>query len=199
LPDTRAFPFPTLHAVRPERPVDSVCVYCGSRQGFKAEHAALARALGTRLAELNITLIYGGGSIGLMGVIANACLDAGGKVVGIIPTFLDELEVGHKEISERVLVGDMHARKREMINRADAFVALPGGLGTLDELAEAITWRQLGLHNKPIYLIGDHSYWQPFVTLFEHFIAEGFAHETGMSLFTQTDTLDSLIGHLTHG
>lgn len=194
----RDFPFPTEHAARAAAPVRSVCVYCGSRSGERADHAALAQSLGQRLGQRGIELVYGGGSIGLMGVVANACLEAGGQATGIIPGFLDELEVGHKGLTECVLVEDMHQRKRAMIERSDAFIALPGGLGTLDELAEAITWRQLGLHAKPIYLMGDHAYWRPFLALMEHFITEGFAHPTSLGLVTEIADIDTLMEHLTH-
>lgn len=197
--DLRDFPFPTQHRVRPDAPAASLCVYCGSRTGNSPAYAEMARELGERLAHQGITLVYGGGSIGMMGVIANACLDAGGQVTGIIPDFLDRLEVGHTGLTERVVVSGMHERKRVMIERADAFAALPGGLGTLDELAEAITWRQLALHAKPVYLLGDADFWQPFVALIDHFRDTGFAHETAHSLFTRVPDIDTLMGHLTHG
>jgi uncharacterized protein (TIGR00730 family) len=156
--------------------VKRVCVYCGSSGRVAERFKDAARRTGRLLAQSSIELIYGGGRIGLMGLAADAALAAGGRVVGIIPDFLHERELTHSRLSELVVVGSMHERKQRMFERADAFAILPGGLGTLDEAFECITWRQLGLHDKPIVIVDVEGYWQPLLALLDHVIATGFAH-----------------------
>lgn len=155
-------------------PFSTVCVYAGSNPGVDPAHADAARALGTLLARQGTGLVYGGGRVGLMGVVADAVLAAGGEAVGIIPHGLDRREVAHRDLTELVVVGSMHERKALMAERSDAFVALPGGLGTIEELVEAATWTQLGIHRKPIGLLDSAGYWEPFHAFLEHAVAAGF-------------------------
>lgn len=155
-------------------PFRTVCVYAGSNPGVDPAHAGAARALGALLAGQGTAIVYGGGRTGLMGVVADAALQAGGEVVGIIPEGLERREVAHRGLSELVVVGSMHERKTLMAERADAFVALPGGLGTIEELVEAATWTQLGIHRKPIGLLDSAGYWAPFDAFLEHAVAAGF-------------------------
>ncbi|HEV2544403.1 MAG TPA: TIGR00730 family Rossman fold protein [Methylobacterium sp.] len=155
----------------------SVCVYCGSGFGGDPAFADAARRLGTALARAGIKLVYGGGNVGLMGTVAGATLDAGGTVTGIIPDFLKSRERMLDAVQETIVVSDMHTRKRLMFDRADAFVALPGGIGTLEELVEQLTWAQLGQHRKPILLLSVNGFWDPLITLIDHMRAHGFIRE----------------------
>jgi uncharacterized protein (TIGR00730 family) len=156
------------------RPVRNVCVYCGSSPGHDPAYAAAARSLGRLLAESGVGLVYGGGGLGLMGETAKAVLAHGGRVTGIIPEFLSEREHMLRDVTELLVVDDMHQRKKLMFDKSDAFVALPGGIGTLEELVEQLTWAQLGRHTKPIVLLNAEGFWAPFLTLLEHMRAEGF-------------------------
>lgn len=155
----------------------SVCVYCGSGFGGDPAFADAARRLGTALAGAGVKLVYGGGNVGLMGTVASATLEAGGYVTGIIPDFLKSRERMLDEVQETIVVSDMHTRKRLMFDRADAFVALPGGIGTLEELVEQLTWAQLGQHRKPILLLSVNGFWDPLITLIDHMRAHGFIRE----------------------
>ncbi|CAO4179815.1 LOG family protein [Methylorubrum populi] len=155
----------------------SVCVYCGSGFGGDPAFAVAARRLGTALARAGVKLVYGGGNVGLMGTVASATLEAGGYVTGIIPDFLKSRERMLDEVQETIVVSDMHTRKRLMFDRADAFVALPGGIGTLEELVEQLTWAQLGQHRKPILLLSVNGFWDPLITLIDHMRAHGFIRE----------------------
>ncbi len=154
--------------------VESVCVYCGSGKGLSPAYAIAARKLGKALADNGIRLIYGGGSLGLMGEVARSTLGAGGKVTGIIPEFLGAKEKMLKDVDELIVVDDMHVRKRLMFERSDAFVALPGGIGTLEELVEQLTWSQLGRHTKPIVVANIDGFWTPFLDLLAHMKGETF-------------------------
>lgn len=158
-------------------PVKTVCVYCGSGFGGDPAFRQAAEALGTALAAAGLGLVYGGGDVGLMGTVARAVLAGGGHVTGIIPDFLKSREHMLDAIQETVVVGDMHTRKRLMFERSDAFVALPGGIGTLEELVEQLTWAQLGRHAKPILLVEVAGFWKPLLTLFDHMRAHGFIRE----------------------
>ena len=151
-----------------------LCVYCGSSTGRDPVYRDAAAQLGGAMAEAGIELIFGGGRIGLMGVLADAVLAAGGRVVGIIPERLRAAEVAHRGVSELIVVPSMHDRKRTMAERADAFAVLPGGIGTLDEMFEMLTWRQLRLHDKPIFLVDIAGYWQPLRALLDHLDAAAF-------------------------
>jgi uncharacterized protein (TIGR00730 family) len=168
--------------------VTRVCVFCGSNPGAREIYADAARRLGVALAEAGIGLVYGGASVGLMGTIADAALAAGGEVVGVIPRALVDREIAHGGVSQLVVVGTMHERKAKMAELADAFVALPGGFGTLDELAEIVTWGLLGLHQKPIGLYDVEGYWAPLLQFFDHAVVEGFirpAHRALIDVFDE--------------
>jgi hypothetical protein len=161
------------HAVPTSTPL-SICVYCGSRHGVRPAYAEAARVLGTAIGQRGWQLVYGGGKVGLMGEVADAVLAAGGTVVGVIPESLEKLEVGHTGLTELHVVPTMHVRKQMMAERADAFIALPGGIGTLEELYEVWTWRQLKYHDNPIGLLDTAGYWQPLLRFMDHTVAEGF-------------------------
>ncbi len=152
----------------------SVCVFCGSRVGAREDYVFAAEAFGHALAMRGYGLVYGGGRVGLMGALADAALDAGGHVVGVIPDFLSAREVAHQGLQECLFVDDLFERKALMIERSDAFVALPGGIGTLDELLEVIAWRQLRQLRQPIGLLNVAGYFDPWIDLFGHIRAEGF-------------------------
>jgi uncharacterized protein (TIGR00730 family) len=148
--------------------INALCVYCGSSPGTDPAFTAAAQAFGKILADSHVRLIYGGGSIGLMGTLANAVVDNGGEVTGVIPEFLTKRERPRRLAQELIVTPDMHARKRTMFDRADGFVALPGGLGTLEEVVEQLTWAQLGRHKKPILIANINGYWDPLLTLVRH-------------------------------
>ncbi|HMK89949.1 MAG TPA: TIGR00730 family Rossman fold protein [Methylocystis sp.] len=154
--------------------VRNICVYCGSSSGNSPAYAETADRMGAALAQAGIGLVFGGGSQGLMGRIARAVLTGGGRVTGIIPHFLDEQEVGMKEATELHVVQDMHTRKRLMFEKADAFLALPGGIGTLEELTEQLTLMRIGRHTKPLVLLDVNGYWRPLLALFAHMRHSGF-------------------------
>ncbi|MBV8167397.1 MAG: TIGR00730 family Rossman fold protein [Alphaproteobacteria bacterium] len=175
------------------RQIKSVCVYCGSSAQVDRRHREAATRLGALLAANGIALVYGGGRVGLMGLMADACLQAGGAVVGVIPEFLRRWEVGHGAVTELVVVDNMHQRKQTMFDRSDGFAILPGGLGTLDETFEILTWKQLRLHDKPIALIDVAGYWAPFTALFDHVIAENFAKPEMRDLLTVVPDVDDLL------
>ena len=155
--------------------IRSVCVYCGSAGAVDQRYRAAADELGHNLAAAGIKLVFGGGRIGLMGIAADAALAAGGQVIGVIPASLRDKELAHQGVSELVVVDTMHDRKRVMAERSDAFAVLPGGIGTLDETFEILTWRQLRLHDKPIFLVDIAGYWQPLRALLDHIVAQHFA------------------------
>ena len=158
--------------------IKTVCVYCGSGPGTDPRFVEAAIAFGKALAENGIRLVYGGGSIGLMGAVATSVLDHGGTVTGIIPDFLTSRENALKRIQEMIVTPDMHERKRLMFERSDAFVALPGGIGTLEELVEQLTWQQLGRHAKPILLANIAGFWEPLLALLVHMRATQFIRAT---------------------
>ncbi|HEX6447817.1 MAG TPA: TIGR00730 family Rossman fold protein [Streptosporangiales bacterium] len=164
-----------------------VCVFCGSSSGARPEYAENARNLGRVLAERGIGLVYGGAQVGTMGELANAALNAGGEVVGIIPHHMVEQEIAHDGVTELHVVGDMHERKAGMAARADAFIALPGGAGTMEELFEVWTWAQLGLHDKPLGLLDVAGYFVPLRRFLDHMVSEGFlrAEYRDMVLFDE--------------
>ena len=173
--------------------VKRLCVYCGSSAHVDQAYRAAAMRLGELLAEAGIELIYGGGRVGLMGVLADATLTAGGRVIGIIPGHLHDYEVGHTGLSELIVVGSMHERKRRMFELADAFAALPGGLGTLDETFEIITWKQLALHDKPIVIVDVAGYWAPLRTLLHHVVTTGFATPRVLRHFSFVPGVEDLL------
>ena len=156
----------------------SVCVYCGSRHGAKPSYTAAARALGSAIGARGWQLVYGGGKVGLMGEVADATLAAGGRVVGVIPESLERLEVGHQGLHELHVVPTMHVRKQMMAERADAFIAMPGGIGTLEELYEVWTWRQLGYHDQPIGLLNVEGYYDDLLRFMDRTVSEGFLSDS---------------------
>lgn len=173
--------------------IKSICVYCGSRNGVDPRHVEAARTLGTLMARAGIELVYGGGRIGLMGVVADAVIAGGGKVCGIIPHHLQTVEVGHQGLTELHVVESMHIRKQMMFERSDAFVVLPGGIGTLDETFEMITWRQLRLHDRPVVVVDVAGYWQPYVQMIDHIIGQGFAGAEIRRLYDVVDSAEAVL------
>lgn len=165
-------------------PIQSVAVFCGARVGADPAHAEAARELGAAIAEAGMTLIYGGGGVGLMGEVARAAVEAGGRVRGVIPEFLTRIERPYDQLTELEVTGSMHTRKTRMYELADAFVTLSGGLGTLDETVEVLTWRQLNLHDKPIIVLDIAGWAQPFLALLDTIIAQGFAAESHRRLIS---------------
>tara|TARA_R110000764_G_scaffold39838_4_gene89033 strand:- start:3002 stop:3550 length:549 start_codon:yes stop_codon:yes gene_type:complete len=153
----------------------SVCVFCGSRTGNDPDYAKQATALGTALAENNWRLVYGAGDVGLMGTVARATQSAGGETFGVIPAHLVAWEVGKVDLTRYIVTETMHERKKVMFMNCDAVVLLPGGAGSLDEIFEVLTWRQLGLHEKPVVVLNSNGYWDPFIQLLKHVVDQGFA------------------------
>lgn len=164
-------------------PPRSICVFCGARQGTNPAHTEAARALGATIARMGWRLVYGAGDVGLMGEVARAAQGAGADTFGVIPVHLIRAEVGKRDLTTLVVTEDMHERKKVMFMNSDAVVVLPGGAGSLDEFFEVLTWAQIGLHQKPIFLIDVHGYWQPLLALIDHVIAEGFADPALQRLF----------------
>ncbi|ASS64944.1 TIGR00730 family Rossman fold protein [Paenibacillus sp. RUD330] len=160
----------------------AIAVFCGSRMGAKPAYARGASRLGSELARRGITLVYGGASVGIMGVLADSVLQAGGKVVGVIPTMLEEREISHRGLTELIVVGSMHERKLAMSELADGFIAMPGGPGTMEELFEIFTWGQLGLHGKPIGLLNVDGYYDGLISFFGHMNREQFLQDKYMSM-----------------
>lgn len=153
----------------------SICVFCGSRDGIRPAYGTDAEALGRAIAEAGWRVVYGAGDVGLMGRVARSAQAAGGETFGVIPVHLFEREVGKRDLSTFVVTENMHERKKVMYMNSDVIVMLPGGAGSLDEFFEVLTWRQLGLHEKPIFLLSTEEFWKPLSALIDHFIAEGFA------------------------
>jgi len=174
-------------------PIRRLCVYCGSSGAVDEQYRQAARELGAALAATGIALVYGGGRVGLMGIVADAVLAGGGAVTGVIPARLRDAELAHHGVSELIVVDTMHDRKRQMAERADAFAVLPGGIGTLDELFEMLSWRQLGLHDKPIFVVDIGGYWQPLRGLIEHIVAQGFAPPAARRLLQIVPSVPALI------
>jgi hypothetical protein len=170
----------------------SICVYCGSSaevaQSFKDAAAKVGRLAG----ENNIEVVYGGGRVGLMGLVADAALAVGGKVTGIIPRHIVEMEVAHQTLSKLIIVDTMHQRKQMMVDRSDAFVILPGGFGTLDELFEILTWKQLQLHNKPIIIANIDGYWDLLIALVHQGVASGFIRPRHADLFNEVTNIGAI-------
>lgn len=177
--------------------VKSVCVFCGSRPGSDPAYVEAASALGKALAGAGIRLIYGAGDVGLMGAVATGARDAGGKTLGVIPVHLVQREAAsRRDLSGAVVTETMHERKKVMFMNADAVVTLPGGPGSLDELFEVLTWRQLGLHQKPVLLLNVNGYWDPLLQLIEHVIASGFAEQRFADFLTPCADVDMVMARL---
>jgi uncharacterized protein (TIGR00730 family) len=173
--------------------ISALCVFCGSSPGTDPRLRESAVRFGRQLAEAKVTLIFGGGHLGMMGATAEAALAGGGKVVGIIPEHLTHMEAAYREITELHIVESMHVRKKKMFDLAEAFVILPGGMGTMDETFEILTWKQLRLHNKPIIIVNQHGYWTPWLALVDHIVVQGYAHPDTKKLYTVVDDVDQVI------
>ncbi|UXX80707.1 TIGR00730 family Rossman fold protein [Reichenbachiella carrageenanivorans] len=171
----------------------SICVYCGSSPGHDDQYKEAAVALGRTFAEENIRLVYGGAKIGIMGAVAKACLDHGGVVTGIIPGFLDKVEITNTEVTELIQTNNMHERKTAMVEKSDGFIAMPGGFGTLEELAEVMTWAQLGLVKKPIGILNVNGFYDRLLELFKHMHQEGFVKSANLELFVVDDHVEGLL------
>ncbi len=176
--------------------ISSICVYCGSSSQAAPEFLDAAERLGQLIARDGRSLVYGGGRLGLMGRVANGVLAAGGRVTGIIPEHLHKVEVQHDAITELLVVDSMHTRKAEMVRRSDGFCVLPGGIGTLDELIEILSWRQLGLHGKPVVIVDQDRFYAPFRELLEHVISERFAHEALRDYIVWVDRVEDVLDGL---
>lgn len=179
-----------MHVIR------RLCVFCGSSPGRRAPYLEAATLFGRLLAEQGVGLVYGGASVGIMGAVADGALAAGGEVLGVIPHALTVREVAHRGLSELQVVGSMHQRKARMSQLADAFVALPGGFGTLEELFEVLTWSQLGLQRKPCALLNVAGYWSPLLALLDHAVAEQFVRPAHRSLVLEDDNPARLLDRL---
>ena len=173
--------------------VQNLCVFCGASSGHDPIHLQAAHAFGHAMAEGGMRLIYGGARIGLMGAVADSVMQAGGHVVGIMPEQLHDIEVSHEGVSELIICQTMSSRKSEMFKRSDAFVCLPGGLGTLDEAFEALTLRQLGVHDKPLVFFNQNNYWQPCIDMIDAIITRGFAKDSHKELFGVSDTIEGVL------
>ena len=171
----------------------SICVYCGSSPGVDPELISLARRFGRGLAERGYQLVFGGVGLGLMGAVADGALSAGGRVVGIIPKPLLEMEVAHAHLAELHVVADMHERKRMMADRADGFVILPGGCGTMDEFFEIFTWAQLGFHEKPIAILNGNDYYEPLLALMRQMVRAGFLKKVHFDMLIVESNHDTLM------
>ena len=167
----------------------SVCVFCGARMGHDPAYQAAATELGQRLAQGGHRLVYGAGDVGLMGVVARSMMAAGGRTLGVIPVHLLNLEVGKRDLTQFIITEDMHERKKVMFMNSDVIVVLPGGAGSLDEFFEVLTWAQIGLHKKPIYLLNIKGYWDPLLTLLRHIIDQGFADASVLDFVQVVDSV----------
>ena len=174
----------------------SVCVFCGSASGANPVYAATARELGRELAARKLALVYGGGRVGLMGEVASAALAAGGTVVGVIPHALALKEIAQEDCTELVVVDTMHERKALMADRSDAFVALPGGFGTCDELFEILTWAQLGIHNRPVAVLNVNGFFTPLLTWLDHIVTEGLLRPKHRGLLRVAESVPALVDAL---
>ena len=174
----------------------SICVYCGSSEGRDDNYMSMAKQLGKELATRKIRLVYGGAQIGLMGAVASSCMKYGGEVTGIIPNFLDRIEITNNHVSELIQTENMHQRKTLMVEKSDGFIAMPGGFGTLEELAEVITWSQLGLISKPIGILNVGGYYDSLLQLFQNMFNEGFMREANLELFVVDHTIEGLLGKM---
>lgn len=175
----------------------NICVFCGSGTGSDPRYAEAARKLGTLMARSSIKLVYGGGNIGLMGIIADAVMGGGGSVTGVIPSFLLAREVGHRGISHLEVVDSMHQRKQRMADLADAFVALPGGWGTLEELCEILTWKQLRLTSQPVIVLNLHHFFDPLIQQMRLMVKEGFLSAETLGLLRVEETPEDILAFLT--
>ena len=174
----------------------AVCVYCGSRTGTNQVYQEAAILLGQRLGEAGITTVYGAGTVGLMGFVARAAIDAGGDVVGVIPEHLDRIEIIQTGLTETIITQTMHERKKIMFDRSDAFVVLPGGLGTMDETFEVLTWAQLGLHDRPILVLNVDGFWDPLRDFVEGMVQKGFVDSATAAKLEFIGSVDAVMARL---
>jgi uncharacterized protein (TIGR00730 family) len=173
-----------------------LCVFCGARTGTDPFYAGVARDAARAIVRAGYGIVYGGGRIGLMGVLADAALEAGGEVIGVIPDSLSDAEIAHAGITRLDVVASMHERKALMAQRSNAFLALPGGYGTMDEFCEILTWRQLGLHDKPIGLLNAGGFYDPLIALFDRMVDESFVTRASRALFVAAATIDELLAKM---
>lgn len=173
-----------------------ICVFCGSSRGLRPEYHRAAEELGRYLATHHIGLVYGGANVGLMGILADAALAAGGEAIGIMPQSIVDREIAHGGLTELRIVDTMHERKAMMADLSDAFIAMPGGFGTFDEFCEVLTWSQLGIHKKPCGLLNIADYYTPLLAMFDHAVAERFLREENRNLVLADDTVAGLIAKL---
>jgi uncharacterized protein (TIGR00730 family) len=176
----------------------AISVFCGSKDGVRPEYTEAAARLGHLLAEQQIRLVYGGSNVGLMRTIADSCMAAGGEVIGVMPQTMVAKEIANRNVSQLHIVGTMHERKAMMADLADGFIAMPGGFGTFDELFEIVTWRQIGLHSKPIGLLNTSGFFEPLLRLADHAIAEGFVRPADAAVLFSESTPDALLERLTN-
>ena len=176
----------------------SICVYCGSNAGNKPAYTERAIALGNRLAKEGLALVYGGGNVGLMGIVADAVLEGGGEVIGVIPEQLVQWEVAHKGVTRLEVVANMHERKARMFDLADGFVALPGGFGTLDEMFEMLTWRQLGIGDKPCAFLDVDGFYSPLIAMLDRMVEERFLHADQRRDLWHGDDIDTMLAWMSN-
>jgi uncharacterized protein (TIGR00730 family) len=173
--------------------ISTVCVYLGSSNQCDDLYKKAAADFGQVLAKANLGLVYGGGRVGLMGILAESVMSSGGRAIGIIPEHISKREISHDGLSELHVVDSMHTRKQMMVTKSDAFVILPGGIGTLDELCEVMTWKQLGMHDKPIIVVNINNYWTPFISMIDNVIANKFMREGERTLITVVSTIEDVL------
>ena len=175
-----------------------ICLFAGSSSGNGDQHTVMAEKIGAMIATRKMGVVYGGGRTGMMGNLAKGALDNNGYVLGVKPHFLEALEGSHKNLSDLILTDTMHERKKILYDKSAAFISLPGGFGTMEETLEVITWRQLKIHNKPIYLFNPDGYWNPMIAMFQHAAGEGFMQSQQLNLFEAVNTLDDIADILDH-
>lgn len=171
----------------------SICVYCGSSNQVEQHFKDLARDVGKMLADHHIRLVYGGGKVGLMGIVADTVMQNGGEAIGIIPEHIVKKEIQNEDLTELHVVDSMHTRKQMMVDRSDAFLVLPGGIGTLEEMAEVMTWRQLTIHDKPIVIMNHKEYWTPYLTMLDNLIAHNFMRKGDRKLAAVVEKVDQIL------
>lgn len=174
----------------------NILIYCGSSAGHNEIYKNTATYVGKTLANQGLNLVYGGGSVGLMGIVADAILANGGEAIGVIPSFMEPWEVQHKGLTECIVTQTMHTRKQIMAEKSDAVIALPGGWGTLDELFEILTWRQLGLHKMPVGILNTNGFYDPMIVMLERMVSEGFVKEANLKMLIVDDNIESLLEKL---
>lgn len=180
-----------VDSLRPEK--RTLCVFCGARNEVAAAHLEMGTKVGEAIAQSNLRLVFGGANCGMMGAVANAAMQNNGEVIGVFPHHLRTHEAEHKGITETIIVGSMHERKKLMFDLSDMFVILPGGFGTMDEMFEILTWRQIGLHQKPVFIFNHQGYWNPLIVMMEHIIEQQFARPINREFYQIFDTLGELM------